>query len=217
MLIYSVLICIHYKFAWTKTPCWVGHLILMEQIGPNRAEYRPKWDSSNEVISSNLGAASEPLQLLCVCSWVWVLMSLYLTTVEGSPSLSSQGNSQFEWGLADSFQGNPGTWTRLPTRPTPSFISTTSKQGADMSPYRASHWRGWHWKIPAWACLQVASENTHTQTWGLTAPWLQRFSGGKTINPWREYIDRYNRAVCQQIHPGTCWILINTWEKGGDG
>lgn len=152
------LICIHYKFALTKWPCWAGHPVLTEQIGLNRAQHRPKWESFNEMISSNLGAASKPARLLFVRSWVWVLlMSLYLRTAEGSPSLSSQGNSQFEWGLADSFKGNPGTWTRLPTRPTPSFISTTSKQGADMSPYRASHWWGWHWKIPAWVCLQVAS------------------------------------------------------------
>lgn len=154
------LICIHYKFALPKWPWRVGHLILKEQIGPNGAERRPKWERFNKLISSNLGAASFTATV-CVCLWVWVLMSLYFSTVEGSPSLSSQGNSQFEWGLADSFEGNPGTWTRLPTRPTPSFIST-SKQGTDMSPYRASHWRGWHWKIPAWACLQVASEDTHT-------------------------------------------------------
>jgi len=143
-------------------------------------------------------------------------MSLYFSTVEGSPSLSSQGNSRFEWGLADSFEGNPGTWTRLPTRPTPSFISTTSKQGADMSPYRASHWRGWHWKIPAWACLQVASEDTHTPTRGLTAPWLQRFPAVTTEIHRDGKLTGYNRAVCPQIHPGTCWILINTWEDGGD-
>lgn len=34
----SSLICINYKSALTKWPCWVGHLILTEQIGPNRAE-----------------------------------------------------------------------------------------------------------------------------------------------------------------------------------
>lgn len=126
-----------------------------------------------------------------VCTWVWVLlMSLYFSTIEGSPSLSSQGNSQFEWGLADSFEGNPGTWTTLPTRPTPSFISTTSKQGADMSPCRASHWRGWPWKIPAWACILLVSEDTHTQSQDLALPLDTVVSASKTKSPWR-LITRY--------------------------
>lgn len=36
-----------------------------------------------------------------------------------APSLSSQGNSRLDWGLSDSFGGNPRTWqpTRLPPPP----------------------------------------------------------------------------------------------------
>lgn len=139
-------------------------------------------------------------------------MSLYFSTGEGSPSLSSQGNTQFEWGLADSFEGNPGTWTRLPTRPTPCFISTTSKQGTDMSLYRASHRWGWQWWIPCSLGSPTSSIRRHAQTRGLTAPWLQRFTAarGKSHKDSQRADDI--GAVCPPMH-----VDLLDWEWCPEG
>lgn len=110
----------------------------------------PTWNSFNELISSNLGAAS------CVCLWVLaLLMSLYLSNVVGSPCVSSQGNSRFEWGLADSFKRESWNTNKAAHSAHPKLHQHNKQKGADMSPYRASHWWGWHWKIPAWACPRV--------------------------------------------------------------
>lgn len=124
--------------------------LLTEQIGPNSVQPGPKWDSFNELISSNHGAAS------CVCLWVLaLLMSRYLSTVVGSPCVSSQGNSHFEWGLADSFKRESWNMNKAAHSAHPKLQQHNKQKDTDMSPYRASHWWGWHWKIPAWACPRV--------------------------------------------------------------
>lgn len=142
--VYSLAICIHYN------GCAVLVSLLTEQIGPNCVQPGPTWDSFNELISSSHGAAS------CVCLWVLVLLtSRYLSTVVGSPCVSSQGNSHFEWGLADSFKRESWNMNKAAHSAHPKLQQHNKQKGTDMSPYRASHWWGWHWKIPAWACPRV--------------------------------------------------------------
>lgn len=171
----------HYKSTLTKWPCWTGHLVLTEQIGLNRvstgqSETRlMRWSGPTRklLLEALAVSASAPCEHRALPD-----EPPLKENAEGSPSLSSQGNSRFEWGLADSFKkGNPGTWTRLPTRPTPGFISTTSKQGADMSPHRASHWWGWHWKIPAGVCLPRSIRSTRAHRTARRALLRHGYSG----------------------------------------
>lgn len=196
-----VAICIHYNVAvqgWSTVS--ESRLGLVVCNRAQRATTLRSWVDATLVLLPACAAEYWRCWWACTSALLW---EVYAWVPKVTVILSG--------GWLTHLKGNPGTRTRLPTSAHLKLQQHNKQKGADMSLYRASHWRGWNWKIPAWVCPRGHHMTcAHQQEDSLLC-------GYCCVQQWDHESTKIPKSIgciksaCLQINTGLC--LIGSYTK----